>query len=278
MKAEWFNPGGSVKDRPVFSIIKEGERKGFLKGGKTILDATSGNAGISYSLIGAVSGYPVELCIPSNASVERRKVLNALGARLIFTNPLEGSDGAIQKARELYRANPKKYFYGNQYDNEENWKAHYLTTAPEIIEQTDGKITHFVTGVGTSGTLIGVGKRLRKFNSGIQMIEVQPSTPLHGLEGLKHMDSSIRPRIYDPNFADQKIEVDTEEAQEMVIKLASMEGLLVGTSGGANLVAALRVAKKLKEGIIVTILPDGAERYFSETYWKKHLENNLRKT
>ncbi len=267
VKAEWLNPGGSIKDRPILRIVEEGERKGLLRDGRTILDATSGNAGISYTLIGAVKNYPVELSIPSNVSVERRSILEALGARLILTDPLQGSDGAIRKARELYRASPEKYFYGDQYSNEANWKAHYHTTGSEIIEQTGGKITHFVVGVGTSGTMMGVGRRLREFNPKIEIIEVQPSIPLHGIEGLKHMESSIRPSIYDPDFADRRLMVETEEAQRMVTRLASQEGILVGTSSGANLAAALKILPELEEGVVVTVFPDRGERYLSESYW-----------
>jgi len=266
-KAEWFNPGGSIKDRPVLKIIETGERAGLLRKGKTILDATSGNAGIAYALVGAVKGYSVELCLPSNVSLERKRLLHALGAKLVLTDPLELTDGAIHKAKELSRESPEKYFYGDQYSNEANVKAHYLTTGQELIQQTSGKITHFVVGVGTSGTMMGAGARLREFNPRIRMIEVQPSSPLHGIEGLKHMDSSLRPAIYDSTFAERKVMVETEEAQTMVTRLARDEGILAGTSSGANLAAALRIAEDLREGVVVTVLPDGASRYLSEAYW-----------
>jgi cysteine synthase B len=268
-KAEWYNPGGSVKDRPVLWIIRDGERRGLLTRNKTILDATSGNAGIAYAMIAAVKGYRVVLCMPANASQERKTLLAALGAHVILTDPLEGSDGAIRKARELYEADPKSYFYGDQYSNEANWRAHYETTGPEIIRQTAGRVTHFVAALGTAGTMMGVGRRLKEYNPRVKVVEVQPSSPLHGIEGLKHMPSSIQPPIYDPGFADISLTVETEEAQRMTLRLAAEEGLMVGTSSGANVAAALRLAEELREGVIVTVLPDGASRYLSEPYWRE---------
>jgi len=236
---------------------------------KTILDATSGNAGIAYAMIAAVKGYRVVLCMPANASQERKTLLAALGAHVILTDPLEGSDGAIRKARELYQADPDRYFYGDQYSNEANWRAHYETTGPEIIRQTAGRVTHFVAALGTAGTMMGVGRRLKEYNPRVKVVEVQPSSPLHGIEGLKHMPSSIQPPIYDPGFADISLTVETEEAQQMTLRLAAEEGLMVGTSSGANVAAALRLAEELREGVIVTVLPDGASRYLSEPYWRE---------
>lgn len=273
-KAEWFNPGGSIKDRPVLKIISEAEKRGLLRG-KTILDATSGNAGISYAMIGASKGYPVHLCVPANVSEVTKRIMLAFGARLTATSALQGSDGAILKARELYQSNPERYFYGDQYSNEANWKAHNITTGAEIIEQTEGALTHFVAGTGTSGTLMGVGRRLRKRNPKIRLVEVQPSSPVHGIDGLKHMESSIIPSIYDPDFADEKMVVETEEAQDLVRRVAREEGILLGTSSGANLVAALRIAEKLSEGKVVTVLPDSAVRYLSESYWNDDMKTDL---
>ncbi|HEY4822642.1 MAG TPA: cysteine synthase family protein [Candidatus Bathyarchaeia archaeon] len=268
-KAEWFNPSGSVKDRAIYRIIREGERFGELTKKKTILDATSGNAGISYAMIAAALGYKVHLTLPLNANIERKRTLQALGARLTLTNPLEGSDGAILNARELAEKNPDMYFYGDQYNNPANWRAHYETTGLEIIKQTDGKVTHFVSGTGTGGTIMGAGRKLKEYSSQIKVIAVEPDSPLHGIEGLKHMSSSIVPGIYDQKFADNTIQVATEEAQKMVIRLAREEGLLVGPSSGAAMVGALRLAAKLQKGLLVTILPDGAEKYLSERFWEE---------
>ncbi len=276
-KAEWFNPGGSIKDRPVLRIVRDAEKKGLLRG-KTILDATSGNAGISYAMIGASKGYPVHLCVPANVSEATKRILLAFGARLTTTSALQGSDGAILKARELNQSKQEKYFYGDQYSNEANWKAHYITTGAEIIEQTKGALTHFVAGTGTSGTLMGVGRRLRKLNPKIRLVEVQPSSPVHGIDGLKHMESSIVPSIYDPSFADEKIVVETEEAQDLVRRVAREDGILLGTSSGANLVAALRIAEKLRVGKIVTVLPDSSVRYLSEPYWNEDSKTDLEKS
>lgn len=270
-KAEYFNPGGSVKDRPALNMILEGERTGRLAPGRILLDATSGNTGIAYAMIGAVKGFPVRLCLPANASEERKRVLRAYGAELILTDPAEGSDGAIRKCREIYEADPDRYFYPDQYSNPANWKAHYYTTAVEIMEQTAGRITHFVASMGTSGTFVGVSRRLRREMPGVQCISAQPSSGFHGLEGLKHMPTALVPAIYDPTLADGNIWVETEDAYRMVKQLARREGLLVGLSSGANVVAAREVARRLVEegrrGVIVTVLCDSAEKYLSESFW-----------
>lgn len=266
-KAEWLNPTGSVKDRTALSIIKSAERDGRLTDRKTILDATSGNAGISYSMIAAARGYRVKLAIPRNANQERKQILHAYGVELIFTDPIEGSDGAVRKAREIYNENTNAYFYADQYSNDANWRAHYEATGVEIWNQTEGAITHLVAGVGTGGTLMGAGRRLREYRSNIEIIAVQPDSPFHGLEGLKHMASSVRPKIYDPSFPNRVAEISTEEAQRTVKELARKEGILVGPSSGAAVATSLRVAKEAGEGTIVTILPDGGERYLSERFW-----------
>jgi len=266
-KAEWQNPGGSVKDRAAARMILDGEAKGKLTPDRVILDATSGNTGIAYAMVGAARGYNVKLCVPENASPERKLILRALGAELVLTSPLEGSDGAIREARRLYASDPDRYFYPDQYNNDANWQAHYDTTAPEIIEQTSGRMTHFVAGLGTSGTFVGIGRRLRKFNPSIKLISFQPDSPFHGLEGLKHMDSAIVPGIYDPTLADEDLRIDTERAYRMVRRLAREEGLLAGISSGAAIAATLDVAKRLKNGIVVTVFPDGAEKYLTESFW-----------
>jgi cysteine synthase B len=266
-KAEWQNPGGSVKDRAAARMILDGEATGLLTPGRTVLDATSGNTGIAYAMVGAARGYKVALCLPENASPERKLILRALGAELILTSPLEGTDGAIREARRLYASDPELYFYPDQYNNEANWRAHYDTTAPELIEQTSGKLTHFVAGLGTSGTFVGTGRRLRKFNSAIKLISFQPDAPFHGLEGLKHMASAIVPGIYDPTLADADLRIDTERAYRMVRRLAREEGLLAGISSGAAVAAMLDVAKGLDRGVIVTVFPDGAEKYLNEPFW-----------
>ena len=265
-KAEWQNPGGSVKDRAAARMILEGEASGKLVRGKTILDATSGNTGIAYAMVGAARGYTVRLCVPENASPERKVILRALGAELV-TSPLEGSDGAIREARRLYAKDPDRYFYPDQYSNDANWRAHYDTTAPEIIEQTSGRITHFVAGLGTSGTFIGTGRRLRNYSPAIKLISFQPDSPFHGLEGLKHMESAIVPAIYDPTLADEDLRIDTDEAYRMVRRLAREEGMLAGISSGAAMVATLHVARRLDRGVVVTVFPDGAEKYLSESFW-----------
>jgi S-sulfo-L-cysteine synthase (O-acetyl-L-serine-dependent) len=266
-KAEWQNPGGSVKDRAAARMILEGEASGKLTAGKTILDATSGNTGIAYAMVGAARGYGVKLCVPENASPERKLILRALGAELVLTNPLESSDGAIREARRLYAEDPERYFYPDQYSNDANWKAHYDTTAPEIIEQTSGRLTHFVAGLGTSGTFVGTGRRLRKHSPAIKLISFQPNSPFHGLEGLKHMESAIVPGIYDATLADEDLRVDTERAYRMVRRLAREMGLLAGISSGAAVVAMLEVARRLTSGVVVTIFPDGAEKYLNESFW-----------
>lgn len=268
-KAEYANPGGSVKDRPALNMILTGEQDGKLVPGKIILDATSGNTGIAYAWIGAAKGYKVKLALPANASPERKQILQAYGVELILTDPALGSDGAIYKARELYQSEPDLYFYPDQYSNPANWQAHYTTTAVEIYEQTQGRVTHFVTGLGTSGTCMGVGRRLRDYSPTIQTIAMQPDSPFHGLEGLKHMQTALRPAIYDETLPDRNIEVSTEAAQTMVKRLAREEGLFVGISAGANVVAGLQVAQELQEGVVVTILCDGAEKYLSERFWSE---------
>jgi cysteine synthase B len=265
-KAEFRNPGGSVKDRPARRMLLEGLASGELRPGKVVLDATSGNTGIAYAMLGATLGYPVSLCLPDNVTPERKRMLKAYGAELVLTNPLEGSDGAIREARRRYAADPARYFYPDQYNNEFNWRAHYDTTGPEIIRQTEGRVTHFVAGLGTSGTFVGVGRRLRDEVPGVVLASMQPDSPLHGLEGLKHMETAIVPGIYDRSVADVELTVDTEEAFEMTRRLAREEGLLVGISAGANVVAATRVAAS--PAVVVTILCDGGERYLSERFWE----------
>jgi cysteine synthase B len=267
-KAEWFNPGGSVKDRPAVSMVREGQRTGALRPGKTLLDATSGNTGIAYAMIGASEGFPVKLCVPSNVTIERKRLLDAYGAELIFTDPMDGSDGAIREARRQVAANADLYFYPDQYNNDANWGAHYKTTGPEILAQTQGRLTHFVAGLGTSGTFMGTGRRLREENPAIKLISFQPDSPLHGLEGLKHMETAIVPGIYDPRLADEDMRVSTEDAYTMVRRLAREEGLLVGISGGAALAASLKVARTAKNAVIVTIFPDSADKYMSERFWQ----------
>ena len=265
-KAEWKNPGGSVKDRAAARMIADGEKSGALTRDKIILDATSGNTGIAYAMIGAARGYRVRLCVPSNVTPERKKILTAFGAEIVFTDPMQGSDGAILQVREIYAADPNQYFYPDQYNNPANWRAHYDTTAPEIIEQTGGRITHFVAGLGTSGTFVGTGRRLREFNSSIRLISIQPDSPLHGLEGLKHMDTAIVPGIYDAGLADEDLGVSTEDAFDLTRRLAR-GGLFVGISSGANLAGALQVARRSSDAVIVLIFPDGGEKYLSERFW-----------
>ena len=270
-KAEWQNPGGSVKDRAAARMIAEGERFGLLHEGKVILDATSGNTGIAYAMIGAARGYEVKLCVPANVTPERKHILHAYGAELIYTNPMDGSDGAIREARRLYAMDPDRYFYPDQYNNEANWRAHYETTGAELIAQTGGRITHFVAGLGTSGTFVGIGRRLREYarahRKEITLVAVQPDSPLHGLEGLKHMDSAIVPGIFDPTLIDVDLRVGTEDSYRLVRRLARQEGMLVGVSSGANLVAALRVAAQNPRAVVVTIFADGGEKYLSEHFW-----------
>ena len=265
-KAEWKNPGGSVKDRAAARMIADGEKSGALTRDKIILDATSGNTGIAYAMIGAARGYRVRLCVPSNVTPERKKILTAFGAEIVFTDPMQGSDGAILKVREIYASDPGKYFYPDQYNNPANWRAHYDTTAPEIVEQTGGRITHFVAGLGTSGTFVGAGRKFREFNSSIKLISIQPDSPLHGLEGLKHMQTAIVPGIYDSQLADEDLGVSTEEAFDITRRLARC-GLFVGISSGANLAGALHVARRSSDAVIVIIFPDGGEKYLSERFW-----------
>ena len=269
-KAEWQNPGGSVKDRAAARMIAEGEASGALRPGLTIVDATSGNTGIAYAMIGAARGYPVKLFLPHNASPERKLILRAFGAELVLTDPLEGTDGAIREVRRLVAADPRKYFYPDQYSNDANWRAHFEATGPEIIAQTDGRVTHFVAGLGTSGTFMGTARALRQFNPAVKVISFQPDSPFHGLEGLKHMGSAMVPAIYDATLADEDLAVSTEEAHRLVRRLAREEGLLVGISSGAALSAALHVARRIETGtpgVVVTVFPDGAEKYLSESFW-----------
>ena len=262
VKAEHLNPGGSVKDRAALAIILAGERSGRLQAGQTILDATSGNTGIAYGMIGAVRGYPVTICLPKNASQQRKQILRSYGVELIETDPLQATDGAQAVARELFATEPEKYFYADQYNNPANWRAHYESTAPEIWEQTAGRITHFIAGLGTSGTFVGTSRRLKELNPAIQVISMQPDSPFHGLEGLKHMATAVVPGIYDPQLADENVAVATEAGRQMAGRLAREEGLLVGASSGANVFAALRLARSLPTGsVVVTILCDGGEKY-----------------
>ena len=262
-KAEHLNPGGSVKDRAALSMILDGERSGKLRPGMTILDATSGNTGIAYAVIGKARGYPVTVCLPKNASNQRKKILRDYGVEILETDPMLSTDGSQKVAREIYAANKEKYFYPDQYNNNANWRAHYETTANEIWEQTGGQVTHFVTGLGTSGTFVGVVRRLRELNQRLKAVAVQPESPLHGLEGLKHMATAIRPGIFDSSLADETLEVATEEALSMTSRLGIEEALFVGPSSGANVLAARRVAVSLKSpAVVVTILCDGGERYW----------------
>jgi len=276
-KAEWFNPGGSVKDRPAWNIVRTAIERGELRGGKRLLDATSGNTGIAFAMIGAALGFGVTLCVPANVSTERKRILKAYGAEVIYTDPLESSDGAIRKARELYARYPDRYYYADQYNNPANWQAHYETTGVEIWQQTEGRITHFVAGLGTTGTFVGVGRRLREYRRDIQLIALQPDSPFHGLEGLKHLETAIVPGIYDPTLADANLAISTEDAYAMARRLAREEGLLVGVSAAAAVVGSLRVAEAIlrnaeKRGeephaVIVTILCDSADKYLSERFW-----------
>jgi cysteine synthase B len=267
-KAEWYNPGGSVKDRPALYMIRDGERSGRLRPGMRIADATSGNTGIAYATIGAALGYQVTLALPSNASVERKRILAALGAELIFTDPMEGTDGAIRAIRELVAERPERYFYPDQYNNPANVQSHYDTTGAEIWAQTSGRVTHFVAALGTCGTFVGAGRRLRAENPAIHLLAVQPDGPYHALEGVKHLPTTkLVPGIYDATLQEQAIEVSSEQAFEMARHLARAEGLMVGISAAANVAAALRVARQLDRGVVVTILCDGAAKYLSDRFW-----------
>jgi cysteine synthase B len=272
-KAEWTNPGGSVKDRAAWQIIQEAERSGKLTPEKILLDSTSGNTGIAYAMIGAAKGYRIKLFLPENASPERIAILKAYGVEIVFTDPLEGSDGAIRGVRALAAAEPDKYFYADQYNNPANWQAHYHTTGVEIWRQTHGQVTHFVAGLGTSGTLMGTGRRLKHFNPAVQVISLQPDSPFHGLEGWKHMPTAIKPGIYDEIFADRDMGINTEETHIMARRLAREEGYLVGISAAGAMVGALKVAEELAErgepGVVVTLFPDNAYKYLSETFWTK---------
>jgi cysteine synthase B len=280
-KAEWANPGGSVKDRAASSIVADAHARGMLGAsaatrGQRLLDATSGNTGIAYAMLGAALGFGVTLCMPANVSPERKKILAAYGAEVISTDPADGSDGAIRKARELAASGADRFYYADQYSNNANWHAHYRTTGPEIWRQTEEQITHFVTGLGTSGTFMGTARRLKEYSSAIECISMQPDSPFHGLEGMKHMASALVPAIYDPALADRNIEMETEKAYAMAKRLAREEGLLVGVSAAANVAAALRIAEEAAHGpgsnqdtVIVTILCDSADKYLSERFWEE---------
>lgn len=270
-KAEFLNPGGSVKDRPALNMILDGEKSGKFTKSKILIDSTSGNTGIAYAMVCAAKGYRVQLCLPANASPERVQILKAFGADLVLTDPAEGSDGALRVCQQMYDADPEKYFYPDQYSNLANWQAHYETTGPEILDQTAGRITHFLAAIGTAGTFVGVTRRLRRELASVQCITVQPASPLHGLEGTRHLPSAIVPKIYDPTLPDNNIWIETEDAYAMARHLARNEGLLVGVSAAANVLAATRLAERLsnegQEGTLVTILCDGGQKYLSEPFW-----------
>jgi len=269
-KAEWYNPGGSVKDRAASRIVAEALRTGQLKAGKMLLDSTSGNTGIAYAMIGAAQGIPVTLCMPENVSLERKRILQAYGANIIYTDPGEGSDGAIRMARELHARHPDLYYYADQYSNDANWQAHYHGTANEIWQQTEGRVTHFVSMLGTSGTFVGTTRRLKELNPNVRCISLQPDSPFHGIEGAKHMATAIVPKIYDPKLADEDLGITTEDAYKMAIRLAREEGLLVGISAAAAVVGCLKVAERRKKGqqaVVVTILCDSGDKYLSERFW-----------
>jgi len=269
-KAEWFNPGGSVKDRAAANIIAEGRRSGEFASGKILLDSTSGNTGIAYAMIGAAEGFPVTLCMPENVSEERKKILQAYGANIIYTDPAEGSDGALRFARDLHAGAPAKYFYADQYSNDANWQAHYRTTANEIWEQTLGRVTHFVSMLGTSGTFMGTSRRLKELNPHVRCVSLQPDSAFHGIEGAKHMPSAIVPKIYDPGLASENIGISTEAAYKMVKRMAREEGLLIGISAAAAAVGCRQVAENLKKNqpaVMVTILCDSGDKYLSERFW-----------
>lgn len=272
-KAEWANPGGSVKDRAASGIVADAQKRGLLTPGKHLLDATSGNTGIAYAMLGAAMGFPVTLCIPSNVSLERKRILAAYGANVVWTDPADGSDGAIRKARALAAEQPEKYFYADQYGNNANWRAHYLGTANEIWRQTEGQLTHFVAGLGTSGTFVGTSRRLKELNPAIQCVSMQPDSPFNGLEGLKHMATAIVPPIYDPALADRNIDMETEAAYAMAKRLGRTEGVLVGVSSAAAVATCLRIAEEEaargREAVIVTILADSADKYLSERFWEE---------
>jgi len=272
-KAEWLNPGGSVKDRAAWAMVRKAQAEGKLGPGKTLLEATSGNTGIALAMLGAALGFPVLLAMPSNVSPERKRILMAYGAQVDWTDPGEGSDGAIRRARELAGNDPERFCYVDQYSNDANWKAHYESTGPEIWRQTEGRVTHFVAGLGTSGTFVGTSRRLKELNPAVQCISFQPDSPFHGLEGLKHMATSIVPAIYDPQLADRQLEVETEAAYAMAKQLAREEGLLVGISAAAAVVASAQIAREEaasgRGAVIVTVLPDSADKYLSERFWEE---------
>jgi len=273
-KAEWYNPGGSVKDRAAGNIVAEAQRSGQLHAGKILLDATSGNTGIAYAMLGAAEGFPVTLCMPENVSRERKQILHGYGANILYTDPADGSDGAIRMARELAAKHPDQYFYADQYSNDANWKAHYHGTANEIWQQTQGRLTHFVAMLGTSGTFVGTTRRLKELNPAVKCISLQPDSSFHGIEGAKHMASAIVPKIYDATLADQNLEISTEDAYAMARKLSRGAGLLVGISAAAAVVGSLKVARELQlkkgqEAVIVTILCDSGDKYLSERFWNE---------
>lgn len=274
-KLEFFNPGGSVKDRPARRMIEDGEREGLLKPGKIILDSTSGNTGIAYAMIGAAKGYPVKLAMPANVSRERKAILAAYGAEVVYTDPGELSDGAILEARKIYEADPDRYFKPDQYNNPANWYAHRDTTAPEIWRQTGGRVTHFVATLGTSGTVMGTGRGLKAFNPAIQIVAAEPAEPFHGIEGLKHMESSIVPGIYDQSFPDHKIPIDTEDAYDTTLRLPVEQGVLVGQSSGGGYWAAIEVARQLEEGVVVTIFCDSGDKYMSTPMWQLEFDEAI---
>ncbi len=271
-KAEWYNPGGSVKDRAAANIVSEGRRSGRFTSGRTLLDATSGNTGIAYAMLGAAEGFPVTLCMPTNVSAERKKILSAYGANIVYTDPGEGSDGAIRMARELASRHPDLYFYADQYSNDANWLAHYHGTANEIWQQTEGRITHFVAMLGTSGTFMGATRRLKELNPTIRCISLQPDSAFHGIEGAKHMATAIVPKIYDPTLADQNLEIATEDAHAMARRVARDCGLLLGISAAAGIAASLQISEQLqlrkdRHAVVVTILCDSGDKYLSERFW-----------
>jgi len=271
-KAEWLNPGGSVKDRAAANIVAQARGAGMLTSGKILLDSTSGNTGIAYAMIAAAQGFPVMLCMPENVSVERKRILHAYGANIIYTDPADGSDGAICKARELAAERPDLYFYADQYSNDANWQAHYHGTANEIWQQTEGRITHFVAMLGTSGTFVGTARRLKELNPRVRCISLQPDSAFHGIEGTKHMASAIVPKIYDPSLADEDREISTEDAYAMARRLAREEGLLVGVSSAGAIVGCLQVAREIKKNepvVMVAILPDSGDKYLSERFWEE---------
>lgn len=268
-KAEWVNPGGSVKDRAALRMIQEGEQTGALVPGKTIIDASSGNTGISYALLGAAFGYDVTVVLPANVTRSRLRILDAYGARVVTTDPLEGMDGAIEAVRRMVTEDPDRYFYPDQYDNPANWRAHFYGTGTEILSQTAGRLTHFVAGLGTSGTFTGTGRRIRASRPGAVLVSFEPDSPLHALEGLKHLPSTAHvPGIYDPGLADARLRVSTEDAQAMAFRLKEKAGILVGPSAAAAAVAADRIARTLESGVVVTVFPDAADKYLEEPFWR----------